>query len=202
MGIAVRRVRAVLPAQAGRRAYERGRVHGRRLQVARSGQLQMQRLPQPQRSRARLRPDYSGTRAKRGMAALDLRLSAGRRRKGVVLVASARFRRSRNGPSRRDLGSGQGGPRIPKNRPRRQDRFLAGIDGRRRRKTADPVPAGAEVGEMNHRHQPKLPTFDRVSSLLGFPYGSKRRRRSQEGCGRGRWFRPTASTWLFRSVFL
>ena len=158
MGIAVRRVRAVLSAQAGRRPYRRDRVHRHRLPVARPGQLQMQRLSQPQRSRARLHPDNSGTRAKRRMAALDLRLSAGRRRKRPVLVASARFRRSRNGPSRRDFGSRQGGPRVPKNRSGRQNRFLAGIGGRFHRKTRPrlrPAPPESADGVPHDRRRAK-----------------------------------------------
>ena len=58
MGIALRRLRPLLPAQAARRGHRRTVVHQRRLPAARPALLPVQRLRPPPAARARLRqPD-------------------------------------------------------------------------------------------------------------------------------------------------
>src|ERR1700733_8889277 len=87
VGIPLRRLWPLLPAQAARRRHQRLVLHQRRLPLARSAHLPVQRLPQPPPPRARLRPPDPRGSARDRLAAAVLCVSPDRRGQGPRLVA-------------------------------------------------------------------------------------------------------------------
>ena len=106
VGVAVRRLRQVLPGQArGRRRFLQDLFHRCRLQAARRRDLPLHRLQAPHRQGEGLRAADAAQHPPHRLAAAVLRLPARRRRQGPLLVASADLGRSGDRAHRRRLGA-------------------------------------------------------------------------------------------------
>src|SRR5579871_3142383 len=92
MGIALRRLRALLPDEVGRRRLQPHLLHRYRLPAPRLPRLPLHRLCPPHAARARLPEAHAEARRRIWLAAALLRLSPPRRRPRACLVASACLR--------------------------------------------------------------------------------------------------------------
>ncbi len=125
VGIALRRLREMLPRQTRGRGHAGNLVHRGRLQAPRLRDLPLHGLQEPGAARSRLRAADAGGRSGGQLDAALLRLPAGGRGQGPAVLASAGLGRDRKRPPRRHVGQGQG-------RQRGRDRLRRHLRSHRR----------------------------------------------------------------------